>query len=75
MFSSDNQPERVKYPPVDPKSVDGASREEQIQGYSKLPDGRPDLFFMPGDDGIVSGKGVPQTERGGFLGRPHGWDR
>jgi hypothetical protein len=66
---------QVKWPPVDPKSVDGASRAEQKEGVLHVPEGeRPDFFFS-GDNHTVSGKGIPQTDKGGFLGRPHGWER
>lgn len=71
--------DRVKYPEVDPKSVDHASREDQIEGYIDAPDsddpGGGMAFSFMRDTNIVTGKGVPQNDRGGFVGRAHGWER
>jgi hypothetical protein len=66
--------DRLKYPPVDPKSVDGASRADQIEGYTDVPASEPGYFFDH-QDRTVSGKGIPQNDRGGFCGRAHGWER
>jgi hypothetical protein len=65
----------MKQPKVDSKVVDGASAEELKQGFLEVAgDGPRDYAWNP-ESRTITGKGVAQDARGGFVGRAHGWDR